>query len=71
MSGSINLEVYIDPSHPKQGKLLPLGLRNISLVTENIEAIANEFKENIETDWYGEKYIMLKDPDGNIVQLHE
>ena len=71
MEGPFVLEAYIDPSHPTQNNSLPLGIRNMSLIVEHIDEMALEQGLEISKDWNGEKYIVLKDPDGNIVQLHE
>ena len=67
----IGLEVFIDPSHPKS-TVEPLGYRTLSLKVDNIENAMKDFEtEELLSDWNGERYVNIADPDGNIVQLHE
>ena len=67
---SIGLEIFIDPRHAaKEGE--PFGLRNISLTVDDIETAARTFDAELKTDWHGERYLVIKDPDGISVQLHE
>ena len=70
----IGLEIFIDPSHPVREKPEPLGLRNISLRVDDVEKTAMELgleKAEIQTDWSGNRYCVIADPDGNVVQLCE
>lgn len=70
----VGLEVYIDPKHPRQGEMEPLGLRKLALRVDGIEETASELgQENLEinTDWNGKRYGVVTDPDGNPVQLCE
>lgn len=65
----MGLEIFIDPRHAaKDGE--PLGLRNISLTVDDIETAAREYGVELKTDWHGERYLVLKDPNGIPVQLH-
>ena len=63
----VGLEVFIDPKHPKREGMEPLGLRSLALRVDKIEAEPEE----IQKDWNGNRYVVLKDPDGNRVQLCE
>lgn len=70
----IRLEIFIDPTHPERSSPEPLGLRHIALRVESIEDTASELKLNtgiIMTDWLGERFTYITDPDGNVVELHE
>lgn len=68
------LEIFIDPKHPKREGSEPLGLRSFSLrvdkIKETIEKLGLK-AEPIMTDWNGKKYVFIRDPDGNKVQLCE
>ena len=64
------LEIFIDPRHcAKDGE--PLGLRNISMTVDDIETAAGTFGAEVKTDWHGKRYLIIKDPDGILIQLHE
>ena len=70
----IGLEIFIDPKHPVREKPEPLGLRQFALSVDRIEETARELCLEIDavhTDWNGKRYVVLKDPDGNTVQLCE
>jgi len=60
--------------HSKRSNPEPLGLRHIAFKVDNIEKTLHELSfDNLEvsTDWIGVRYVFLKDPDDNIVKLHE
>ena len=59
----IGLEIFVDPKH-KQTDEEPLGFRTLSLKVDNLDG-------DVLTDWNGERYTNILDPDGNVVQLHE
>lgn len=59
----IGLEIFIDPRH-KQVNDEPLGIRTLSLKVDSVDG-------DVLTDWNGERYVNILDPDGNVVQLHE
>lgn len=59
----IGIEIFIDPRH-KRVKDEPLGFRSLSLKVDSVDG-------NVLTDWNGERYVNIFDPDGNVVQLHE
>jgi len=45
----------------------PLGYRALSLKVDSLNGIDG----TVMTDWNGERYVNIADPDGNVVQLHE
>ena len=62
----IGLEIFIDPRHKRfDGE--PLGFRTLSLKVDSLDELVG----SVNTDWNGERYVNILDPDGNIVQLHE
>ena len=69
------VEVFIDPRHPPRAiKPENRGLRNISLRVDNVERTVEELGLEVGdmlTDWIGERYCFVRDPDGLLVQLHE
>ena len=70
----IGLEIFIDPRHPGRGNPEPLGLRSLSLRVDDVEKTLEEHgleSTEINTDWNGKRYVVVKDPDGNAVQLCE
>ena len=69
----LQLEIFIDPSHPKK-TAENIGLRNFALKVDDIEETVKELgldTVKMETDWIGEKYCFITDLDGLKVQLHE
>ena len=71
---SIGLEIYIDGSHPQRGNPEPIGMRNLSLKVDCLEKTTEELNLQagpIMTDWRGERFCFITDPDGLLVQLHE
>ena len=71
----IQLEMYLDPKHPSHpSSPEPLGIRCISLKTDNIKNTLKELgleNTEISTDWNGQKYCFINDPDNVPIQLHE
>lgn len=81
----IQLEIFIDSRHPNRFTDInePLGCRHFALKVDNIENEVRRLSElmsahgfepqfqDIGNDWVGEKYVFFKDPDGNVVELHE
>lgn len=82
----IQLEVFIDSRHPARAVDIsePLGPRHFALKVDNVENEMKRIEEllqselqfnpkfgDISSDWIGERYVFFKDPDGNIVELHE
>lgn len=69
----LQIEIFIDPSHPKKAAE-NIGLRNFALKVDDLEGTLKELGidyAKIETDWVGERYCFITDPDGLKVQLHE
>lgn len=62
----IGLEVFIDPKHSRSVDE-PLGFRALSLKVDSLDGIDG----TVMTDWNGERYVNIADPDGNMIQLHE
>lgn len=71
----IRMEIFIDPRHPMRAtKPENLGLRHLALKVDRIEKTAEELKikmGTIQNDWMGVRFAYTKDPDGNVVELHE
>lgn len=71
----IQIEMFIDASHPERSVPEPLGVRHIALHVDSIERTLQElgFETKTETlkDWVDVPYVFLNDPDGNVVELHE
>lgn len=71
----IRLEIFVDPDHPQRSnKPECLGIRFFSLKVDNIESTIKELNLKagpIMTDWVGERYCFISDPDGLPIQLHE
>ena len=62
----IGLEIFIDPRHSRPIEE-PLGFRRLSLKVDSLDGIDG----TVMTDWNGERYVNISDPDGNVIQLHE
>ena len=62
----IGLEIFIDPRHCRSVDE-PFGLRTLSLKVDSLDGIDG----TVMTDWNGERYVNITDPDGNTVQIHE
>ena len=76
----MQLEVFADDRHPKRFLDLtePLGCRHFALKVDDISSTLSSLQErgierhtDIGTDWVGERYCYITDPDGNQVELHE
>lgn len=70
----IGLEIFIDPKHPEKRIPEPLGLRSLSLRVDRLEETVRELgldSVEINTEWNDKRYVIIKDPDGNAVQLCE
>ena len=76
----MELEIFIDPRHGKKD-CEPLGLRHFALKVSS--ALEDEIDRlnaasdtvidfgSIMSDWRGERFIFMKDPDGTVIELHE
>lgn len=69
----IALEIFVDSRHPRRKDDIEFqGLRHIAFCVKNLEEIMSSFLcSKTETDWFGKKYILLKDPDGQLIELKE
>ena len=70
----IELEFFVDSSHPPRLKLEPLGPRHIAFRVDRIEETMAELgieTKKVSLDWIGRRYCNIIDPDGNTVELHE
>ena len=70
----ILLELFVDPNHPPRSNPEPLGLRHLAFKVDDIENTVRMLTEatgSLKTDWVGEKYCFIVDPDGNSIELHE
>lgn len=73
----MQLEVFIDPSHPGRGEQEPIGLWHFALKVEKLgEEIERLKGAGIEvgpimSDWTGVRFCFVKDYDGLLVELHE
>ena len=70
---SIQIEIFIDPSHPKRDVPEPLGIRHVAFQVDDIQRTLNELNVEvpINKDWLGKTYCNINDPDGNVIELHE
>lgn len=61
------LEIFIDPNHPERvSGLEAKGLRNIAFTVDDLEQVTEELDcEEIRTNWFGNRFIFTKDPDGS------
>ncbi len=69
----IQLEMFIDPNHPRFEQE-PIGFRHISLRVNSIEETVDELgieSGSIMSDWLGARFCFIKDPDGLTIELHE
>lgn len=76
----MQLEIFIDGNHERRGDQEPLGLRHFALkvdgkLEDEIDRLRNANQAvldcQIMSDWRGERFVFLKDPDGTVVELHE
>lgn len=73
----MQLEIFIDPSHPGRGDQEPIGLRHFALRVDSLEAEIKRMKEAgieigpVMSDWTGVRFCFVKDYDGLLVELHE
>lgn len=69
----VTLEIFIDSSHPERmNSPESLGLRHIAFCVDDLEKIMLMFPcEKVRTDWFGRRYMLTKDPDGQPIELKE
>ncbi len=72
-NSSIVLEVFIDPNHPQRvTKPEALGLRHIAFAVDSLEEAMRAVEcGEIKTDWFGRRFTLTKDPDGQPIELKE
>ena len=72
-SGALLLEVFIDPNHPQHNtKPENLGLRHFCLIVEDLDEVAGIVEcEEIRTDWFGRRFTICRDYDGQPIELKE
>ncbi len=77
----MQLEMFVDPSHPKAGDSEPVGLRHFALCVDDrledeIGRLKAAFADNLEIgplmyDWSGIRFCFIKDFDGMQIELRE
>ena len=73
----LQLELFIDPSHPGRGDQEPIGLRHFALRVKKLEDEIERLKGAgveigpVMSDWTGVRFCFVKDYDGLLVELHE
>ena len=70
----MELELIIDAAHPPRSKPEPLGARRLAFSVDDIEKTMGELGlqgGEIMTDCLGERFCLVRDPDGNAVELRE
>lgn len=67
----IVLEVFVDSNHPERLEQPEAkGLRHIAFSIESLEDLDIEHGQ-IRNDWFGRKFIFVKDYDGQPIELKE
>lgn len=70
----IQLELFIDSSHPKKAAPEPMGLRHFALKVDCIEKTVDSLGLDIGPimmDWTGNRYAYCSDPDGLVIEIRE
>ena len=73
----IQLEAFIDPRYPRRDDNEPLGLRHFALqVSDSLENEIERLKDVVDigqimTDWVGQRFVFIHDPDGKVMELRE
>lgn len=67
------LEMFVDARYSGKPKNETCGLRHLGIAVENIDEIAMEFdiKDSFYISWFGKRYFMVKDLDGQIIEIME
>lgn len=69
--GNIILEIFVDPNHPERvNNPEAKGLRHMAFTVDKIEDLDIEMEE-IRTDWFGQRFTFVKDPDGLPIEIKE
>lgn len=65
------IEMFIDPAHPSRlSEPESKGLRHIAIVVDSLEDVDVDLCEN-RMDWFGRRSCMIKDPDGQPIEVIE
>lgn len=69
----IVLEIFVDGTHPDRlMKPEAKGVRYIGFTVEDFEVIVDRFNcEKINTDWFGRRYVLINDMDGQSIEIIE
>ena len=69
----ILLQLFIDPKHPDRATNPEnLGLRLVSFEVQSIEELKTRFEcSEVRTDWFGNNYCLVLDPDEQPIQFVE
>lgn len=69
----LGLEIFVDPSHPDRAtEPENCGIRYFAIKVDDFDGVLDSFECSlIKTDWYGNRYCFISDPDGLPIQIHE
>lgn len=80
----LRIVMFVDPTHPARiSNPEAMGLRNLIFRVDQLEDTLREIKSNVEeagleiaigpilSSWHGYRYVLIKDPDGLPIGLHE
>ena len=72
-NGALLLEVFIGPNHPARVTNPEAGgLRNFCLIVEDLDEVVKSVQcEEIRTDWFGRRFTICRDYDGQPIELKE
>jgi glyoxylase I family protein len=67
----IILEIFVDSNHPERVEFPEQkGLRHIAFGVNDLSKIDIPYGE-LRNDWFGRKYVFIKDPDGQPIEIIE
>ena len=76
----VQIEMFVDANHPDRATSPEnIGLRHLALRVRTIEDTVDKLRSSglafevgpIESDWVGERFCFITDPDGVPIELHE
>ena len=70
----IQIEMFVDATHPPKSSPEPLGIRHLALKVDSIEKTVKELgleAGEIMKDWVGVNFCFIVDLDGNKLELYE
>ena len=70
----IQLEIFVDSTHPTRHVPEPLGLRHLALKVDDIAKTSSELELDVGPvmeDWVKKRFCFTSDPDRNTIELHE